>query len=148
LQQTAAPTVGCRALRCAGAAAAELGVRQGRGEDGAGRRSGGRTGGDRPRSGRDAEWIPGKPPKGLGQKKAGIPTGTWQRGLVRVRGAHVQCFLNDQKQFDATLEGSAAGCVGLRTCLSTFRFRNIKVTDPDGKVLLEGLPDLSFPTKD
>ena len=34
------------------------------------------------------------------------------------------------------------GRLQLRTWSTTARFRNIKVTDPAGKVLLEGMPDL------
>jgi hypothetical protein len=61
---------------------------------------------------------------------------------VRVRGNHFQCFFNDSKIFDFKSDEHPAGCVGLRTWASHYRFRNIKVTAPDGKVLLEGLPDL------
>jgi hypothetical protein len=35
-----------------------------------------------------------------------------------------------------------SGSVGLRTWGGVYLFRNIKVSAPDGKVLLEGLPDL------
>jgi hypothetical protein len=36
----------------------------------------------------------------------------------------------------------ATGCVGLLTMQGKYRFRDIKVTAPDGQVLLEGLPDV------
>jgi WD40 repeat protein len=76
-------------------------------------------------------------------KKGSIPANTWMRARVSVRGARAQCFLNDQKQFDVKLDPPhGAGCVGLMAFESHFRFRNIRVTDPEGKVLLEGLPDL------
>jgi hypothetical protein len=38
--------------------------------------------------------------------------------------------------------GLGTGQVGLRTLHTSYRFRKIKVTDPVGRVLLEGLPDL------
>ena len=71
-----------------------------------------------------------------------IETDKWYTALVRVRGNHVQTFLDGVKVFDVQTESSPAGSVGLATWASLYRFRNIKVTDPDGKVLLEGLPDL------
>jgi hypothetical protein len=33
--------------------------------------------------------------------------------------------------------------VGLRTWFSSYRFKNLKVTAPDGTILLEGLPELA-----
>src|SRR5262249_50420749 len=84
----------------------------------------------------------GKPWKIYVQKKASIPGGVWQRARVSVRSGHAQCFLNDQKLFECTIDTHSNGRVGLRTWNSYYRFRNIKVTRPDGTVLLEGLPDL------
>ena len=40
------------------------------------------------------------------------------------------------------------GRVGLRTFKTQARFRNLKVTDPAGKVLFEGVPDLPATTVD
>jgi serine/threonine protein kinase len=88
-------------------------------------------------------WGNGKPTKMYARKKAGLPAGVWQRARVSVRNGQVQCFLNDQRWFDNKMETHATGRVGLRTWNSVYRFRNIKVTDPSGKVLLEGLPDLT-----
>ncbi len=67
---------------------------------------------------------------------------TWMRARVSVRGSRAQCFLNEQKLFDCNVAPHAAGLVGLRTWGGAYQFRNIKVTDPSGKVQLEGLPDL------
>ena len=89
-----------------------------------------------------AGWGPGKPERIVGRNPGTLPAGTWQRARVSVRSGHVQCFLNDQKLFDFKIDTHLTGCVGLRTWNSYYRFRNIKVTDPHGKVLLEGLPEL------
>jgi hypothetical protein len=75
--------------------------------------------------------------------KPAPPADTWAQARVSVRGDHAQCFLGGQKLFDSPIDKrNATGCVGLMTWLGSYRFRNIKVTDPAGKVLLEGLPDL------
>lgn len=66
----------------------------------------------------------------------------WYTALVSVRGSRVQCRLDGDKIFDVNAKAPPAGLVGLMTWDAPFRFRNIKVTDPGGKVLLEGLPDL------
>lgn len=89
-------------------------------------------------------WLPDAKPWRLHvQKKAGLPGNTWLRARVSVRGAHVQCFLNDNKVFDCNIDKAhPTGGVGLHTVNTCYRFRNIKVTDPEGKVLLEGLPIL------
>jgi hypothetical protein len=89
-------------------------------------------------------WAPGKPWRTYVEKKGSLPSGTWLSALVKVRAGHVQCFLNGQKlfEFERKFDTHATGCVGLRTWGGHYRFRNIKVTDPEGKVLLEGLPDL------
>jgi hypothetical protein len=70
-----------------------------------------------------------------------LNAGVWNKMAVRVRGDQAQCYLNDLRLFDVKIRNSA-GEVGFRTWASTYRFRNIKVTDPSGKVLLEGLPEL------
>ncbi len=71
-----------------------------------------------------------------------LQRGEWNTARISVRGNRVRCYLNDAKLFDAFAKPSPAGLVGLMTWDAPFRFRNIKVTDPAGKVLLEGLPDL------
>jgi hypothetical protein len=87
-------------------------------------------------------WASGKPARIYSKKDGALPAGTWQRARVSVRSGHVQCILNDQKLFDFKIDTHVTGCVGLRTSNSYYRFRNIKVSDPNGKVLLEGLPEL------
>jgi hypothetical protein len=71
----------------------------------------------------------------------GFKSNTWYRARVSVRGDHGEAYLDDAKRLEFPVD-HAAGCVGLRTWQSAYVFRNIKVTAPDGKVLLEGLPQL------
>jgi hypothetical protein len=88
-------------------------------------------------------WAPpGKPWRTFAKKDGSVPSGTWQRARVSVRGSHAQCFLNGQKVLDCQIDTHSTGAVGLRTWGGRYRFRNIKVTDPQGKVLLEGPPEL------
>jgi hypothetical protein len=88
------------------------------------------------------EWARGKGKPKLVQRPGGIPNGAWQTARVRVRGGQARCFLNGPKILECKIDTHSTGRVGLRTWGSTYRFRNLKVTAPDGKVLLEGLPDL------
>ncbi|HKI19643.1 MAG TPA: DUF1080 domain-containing protein, partial [Isosphaeraceae bacterium] len=70
----------------------------------------------------------------------------WYTARVHVRGNHFACFLydggsgKDTRLFDVYDERFPRGRVGLETFISSFRFQNIRVTSPDGKVLWEGLP--------
>jgi formylglycine-generating enzyme required for sulfatase activity/serine/threonine protein kinase/Leucine-rich repeat (LRR) protein len=88
-------------------------------------------------------WSQNGKPWQLHAKKenASVPADTWMRARVRVRRDYAECFLNDDKLFGGTMP-SPKGCVGLMTFGAAYRFRNIMVTDPKGKVLLQGLPDL------
>jgi hypothetical protein len=61
---------------------------------------------------------------------------------VSLRAGRVQCFLNGQKVLEGRVDPRATGAMGLRSFWTVYRFRNIKVTDAAGRVLLEGLPDL------
>ncbi len=67
----------------------------------------------------------------------------WYTAKVSVRGDKAQCYLDGVKLFDVPVDPIPAGAVGLRTTTSAYRFKNIKVTAPDGAILLQGLPDLN-----
>jgi WD40 repeat protein/tetratricopeptide (TPR) repeat protein len=66
----------------------------------------------------------------------------WHKVRVEVRGRVCRLFLDDKAVAESSGVPAAAGQVGLRTFGTAGRFRNIKVTDPKGKVLFEGLPEL------
>lgn len=70
--------------------------------------------------------------------------GNWRSVEVKVRGSKGTCFLDGQKVLqEFNIDRHATGCVGFSIAKAdSFRFRNIIVKDPNGKVLLEGLPDL------
>ena len=70
----------------------------------------------------------------------------WYTLLVSVRGTQIRCSLDGNTRFTEKRLDHPQGAVGLHVNGSRFAFRNIKVTAPDGKVLLAGLPDLSPPT--
>jgi type 1 glutamine amidotransferase len=85
----------------------------------------------------------------------------WYTAHVHVRGNRFYCSLYDNAagrtvgRFDVVDDRHVRGRVGLGTWLSTFRFRNIRVTDPDGHLLWDGPPaigpstsaDLSQPSR-
>jgi serine/threonine protein kinase len=70
----------------------------------------------------------------------------WYTARVQARGTHLTCSLSEGGRllhaFEIDDDRHPAGRVGLRTCCSAVRFRNIKVTAPDGAVLWEGPPHL------
>jgi serine/threonine protein kinase len=66
----------------------------------------------------------------------------WYTVKVILRGQHTRIELDDQVLFDCIDDFSPKGLVALRFYDSAGRFRNVKVTAPDGTVLWEGLPDL------
>ena len=66
----------------------------------------------------------------------------WYKLKISLRGSRVRIELDDHTLFVFTTEHSPKGGVQLRTYNCAIRFRNIKVTAPDGTVLWEGPPDL------
>ena len=70
----------------------------------------------------------------------------WYTARVKVRGSHFECFVNDGDKevrlVDFDDDRHPNGCVGLRTWNAEYRFKDIKVTAPDGTVLWEGLPTI------
>jgi tetratricopeptide (TPR) repeat protein len=68
-----------------------------------------------------------------------ITIGRWYRMRIEARGNTFKFFLDGKRLASAYNEDFPRGCVGLSVCKASARFRNLKVTDPDGKVLLEGV---------
>ncbi len=70
----------------------------------------------------------------------------WYTMLAKVRGNHMTCELRKGtdkiRSWEADSDRHPRGKVGLRTVFSHMRFKNIKVTAPDGKVLWDGLPNI------
>ncbi len=78
-----------------------------------------------------------------GPRRSGrITTGKWYQIKLRVEGDHIEGFLDGQKLLDVRDNRYPRGKVGVGTWLTRAEFRNLKVTDLDGKVLLAGLPEL------
>jgi hypothetical protein len=67
----------------------------------------------------------------------------WYNVKVEVRGAEIQCFLDGQERFGGRDTRLTRGRAGLSSSDVTTRFRNIKLTAPDGSVIWQGPPDLS-----
>jgi len=79
-----------------------------------------------------------------GWRDAGVDANKWYPVRVSVRGPRCQCFLDNEPEpiFDFIDRNHLRGAVGFLTWETKVRFRNIKVTDPDGKVLWERVPKL------
>jgi formylglycine-generating enzyme required for sulfatase activity/WD40 repeat protein len=66
----------------------------------------------------------------------------WYKLGIRLRGPRCQCFRDGELVLDLEEKRNPQGAVGLWTSYGAVRFRNIRVTDPAGKVLFHGLPQL------
>jgi hypothetical protein len=66
----------------------------------------------------------------------------WYKVRASVRGQSIRIELNDDELFAVDDEFSQSGNIALKCWNSDGRFRNIKVTAPDGTKLWEGPPDL------
>ena len=64
----------------------------------------------------------------------------WYAVAIRVQGDKIQCSLDGKESFAYTDAHFPKGQIGFATWDSVVRWRNIKVTDPDGKVLWSGPP--------
>jgi eukaryotic-like serine/threonine-protein kinase len=73
---------------------------------------------------------------------ATLTPGRWHTMMVDARGTRFTAFLDGRVVGTCSDSAMSMGCVGLRTWNSICRFRNIRVTAPDGKLLWEGLPEL------
>ncbi|HEY7308480.1 MAG TPA: protein kinase [Gemmataceae bacterium] len=69
-----------------------------------------------------------------------IETGHWYRVRVKARADRFTVLLNDTEVLSFADTGHRRGAIGLRSYNTANRFRNLKVTDPTGKILFEGLP--------
>jgi hypothetical protein len=67
----------------------------------------------------------------------------WSRMKVEARGNRFRCFVDGDQVFEFQDDSFPRGQIALGTWDSSVRWRNIKVTAPDSKVLWEGPPDLS-----
>lgn len=73
-----------------------------------------------------------------------IETGKWYKVRIRCEGARIQAWLDDQPIIDLKDDNPILkGQIGLNTWGSKASFRNIKVTSPDGKVLMDRMPTRS-----
>lgn len=71
-----------------------------------------------------------------------IHEGQWYDVLIKVRGQQIECYLDGALQLRGDFMGCERGPVGLGTVSTSGRFRRIKVTDPTGRILFSGLPEL------
>ena len=66
----------------------------------------------------------------------------WHKMRIDVRGQRFTAYLDGQPVFTAFDSAHSTGRVGLRSWESICRFRNLKITAPNGETLWEGLPEL------
>ena len=66
-----------------------------------------------------------------------IDTGRWYTVKISLRGPHIQCFLDGRSILDIEDRTHLKGRVGIGSWNTAYRARNLKVTAPDGRVLLQ-----------
>jgi hypothetical protein len=81
-------------------------------------------------------------PVELGSEPGTIRPLRWYKVKISLRGPNICIELDDHLLFAVTNESKQKGGVQLRGSDCAVRFRNIKVTAPDGTKLWEGPPDL------
>lgn len=80
--------------------------------------------------------------------RIGLPYGIehqfrrWYKQKVEVRGSHIRCFVDGKLLFDRHDDSHPRGMVGIGSHNTVTRWRNFKVTAPDGTVMWEGFPEL------
>jgi serine/threonine protein kinase len=90
---------------------------------------------------------PGKPWNQRRNRTVGVQSDRWYTTHVRVRGTHCECSCDGRLLFSYDDPGNRKGAPGLGTNVTAARFKNIRVTGPDGQPLWEGLPDLTTDRK-
>jgi hypothetical protein len=83
--------------------------------------------------------------RGFGLSPGSIKRDQWHRVRVSVRGPAVEVFLDGKRVFALVDNLYPAGRVGLSTWGGSVRFRDLKVTAPEGRVLFSGPPPLPPP---
>ena len=78
----------------------------------------------------------------LERKTGSMETGRWYRIRIVAQGAHFKIYLDDELVFDFEDQRLTTGGVGLGSWNTTNRWRNLRVTSLDDKVLFNGLPPL------
>jgi serine/threonine protein kinase/WD40 repeat protein len=85
-----------------------------------------------------------------GDRPGSLQVNRWHAVRVSLRGAHCQCFLDGRLAFEYDDARNPRGAVGFWATQAS-RIDNIRVADPEGRVLFLGLPelpaaiDLAFP---
>jgi hypothetical protein len=70
-----------------------------------------------------------------------LTPGKWQRMKIDVQGHQFTAYLDNKVILTASDDSMPKGGVGLRAWEAICRFRNIRVTAPDGTTLWRGLPE-------
>jgi hypothetical protein len=79
----------------------------------------------------------------LRARVARIEPDRWHDIRVVVRGSALTCFVDGEQWFQDSAAGYTHGRIALTTKSAAARFRDIRVTAPDGNVMYSGPPDLS-----
>jgi hypothetical protein len=85
----------------------------------------------------DGQWKRDVPPL-----RRAYEVDRWYRVRISVRGDHFRCWLDDEELFDVVDPHFPRGRIGLGTWDSSVRWRDLRVSDPNGNELFTGFPDL------
>jgi hypothetical protein len=73
--------------------------------------------------------------------------GRWYTVKIAVRGATIECLVDGKSVFLFSDESFLKGMIGLGTHNAPVRWRNLKVSAPEGRVLWQGFPEVGSATK-
>ena len=93
----------------------------------------------------DGRWsrdFERKPGNWVWSRKNELQDGKWYPFRIEVRGRSVKCYFDNTLLFDDAHPSLSRGRIGLGSYRAEVRFRRIKITDLDGRVLFEGLPEI------
>jgi 3-keto-disaccharide hydrolase/F5/8 type C domain-containing protein len=71
-----------------------------------------------------------------------LTRGLWHKMRINVQGNHLTAYLDDRVVMTTTDNSKTRGSVGFSTVNSICRFRDVKVTAPNGKTLWDKLPEI------
>ena len=80
-------------------------------------------------------YIAGSEPHTIRSMYGSLTTGEWYKVRISARDARIRCYVNQRKLFEIDDRRAPDGPVGLGFWDASGRYRNIKVTGPDGKAL-------------
>lgn len=89
-------------------------------------------------------WVDGNW-SGLAGHPWSLRPDEWNTVRIEVRGTHAKTYVDGEPQLAADTPVHSQGMIGVGIGKGRARFRNIKVTEPNGETLWDGIPSIFIP---